>query len=223
MKKNIFLLLILFLLTGCTCNYNVSVNKDLTIDEEVTIYGTSKLYSAYYKTNKVDVLKENLDHYLGDLEENNYEYLLYEEDNPYIVIKKKYQNMEEYLNNSKFFNDYFDEISYNKDGTLVKVETVGFNPNEEDNPDRFYVDDALIKVKLGYEVVDTNMELIDEQKNIYSYHFKEDDKDFKILINYDLSKKFNPHKKNMIYIVIAILIIIITWVTLFFVNRKKKI
>ncbi len=223
MKKNIFLLLILFLLTGCTCNYNVSVNKDLTIDEEITIYGTSKLYSAYYKTNKVDVLKENLDHYVEELKENNYEYSLYEEDNPYIVIKKKYQNMEEYLNNSKFFNDYFDEISYNKDGNIVKLETVGFNPNEEDNPDRFYVENALINVKLGYEVVDTNMELIDEQKNIYSYHFQENDEDFKILINYDLSKKFNPHKKNMLYIIIAVLVIIVTWVTLFFVNRKKKI
>lgn len=223
MKKNIFLLLILFLLTGCTCNYNVSVNKDLTIDEEVTIYGTSKLYSAYYKTNKVDVLKENLDHYTEELEENNYEYSLYEEDNPYVVIKKKYQNMEEYLNNSKFFNDYFDEISYNKDGSIVKVETVGYNPNEEDNPDRFYVEDALINVKLGYEVLDTNMELIDDKTNSFSYHFREDNEDFKILISYDLSKKFNPHKKNMIYIVVAILIIIITWVTLFFVNRKKKI
>ena len=100
---------------------------------------------------------------------------------------------------------------------------MGFNPNEEDNPDRFYVENALINVKLGYEVVDTNMELIDEQKNIYSYHFQENDEDFKILINYDLSKKFNPHKKNMLYIIIAVLVIIVTWVTLFFVNRKKKI
>ena len=182
MKKNIFLLLILFLLTGCTCNYNVSVNKDLTIDEEITIYGTSKLYSAYYKTNKVDVLKENLDHYVEELKENNYEYSLYEEDNPYIVIKKKYQNMEEYLNNSKFFNDYFDEISYNKDGNIVKLETVGFNPNEEDNPDRFYVENALINVKLGYEVVDTNMELIDELNNRKVYRVVQMNKKIFIVI-----------------------------------------
>lgn len=223
MKKNIFLLLILFLLTGCSCNYNVNINKDLTIDEEIIIYGTNRLYNAYYKTNKIDVLKENLDNYIEELNEFGYSYILIESENPHIILKKKYQNIEEYLNNSKIFNDYFDEIRYNKSGNIVKIETVGFNPNEEDNPDRFYVEDALIKFKLGYEVVDINTDVVDSDTNTYTYQLHEDDNDFKILINYDLTKKFNPHKKNMIYIIIAILVIIITWITLFFVNRKKKI
>ena len=223
MKKNIFLLLILFLLTGCSCNYNVSINKDLTIDEEVTIYGTNRLYNAYYKTNKADVLLENLENYLEEIKENNYEYSLIEEGEPHIIITKKYQDIENYLNNSKFFNDYFDEISYNKEGNIVKIETVGFNPNEEDNPDRFYVEDAIININVAYEVDNVNTEDVDDRTNTFRYYLKEEDNDFKILINYDISKKFNPHKKNMIYIVGAILVIVITWVTLFFINRKKKI
>ncbi len=223
MKKKVFLLLILFLLTGCSCRYDVSINNDQTVNEEVIIYGTNRLYNTYYKTNKVDVLKENLENYIEDLEENNYEYYLKEDTEPYIVIKKKYSNMEDYLNNSHFFNDYFDEISYNKEGNIVKIETVGFNPNEEDNPDRFYVEDALINIKIDYEVGSANTEVIDDKTNTFTYSLLEDTNDFKILINYDLSTKFNPHKKNMIYIVIAILVIIITWITMFFVNRKKKI
>ena len=223
MKKNIFLLLILFLLTGCSCNYNVSINKDLTIDEEVTIYGTNRLYNAYYKTNKADVLLENLENYLEEIKENNYEYSLIEEGEPHIIITKKYQDIENYLNNSKFFNDYFDEISYNKEGNIVKIETVGFNPNEEDNPDRFYVEDAIININVAYEVDNVNTEDVDDRTNTFRYYLKEENNDFKILINYDISKKFNPHKKNMIYIVGAILVIVITWVTLFFINRKKKI
>ena len=215
--------MILFLLTGCSCRYDVSINNDQTVNEEVIIYGTNRLYNTYYKTNKVDVLKENLENYIEDLEENNYEYYLKEDTEPYIVIKKKYSNMEDYLNNSHFFNDYFDEISYNKEGNIVKIETVGFNPNEEDNPDRFYVEDALINIKIDYEVGSANTEVIDDKTNTFKYSLLEDTNDFKILINYDLSTKFNPHKKNMIYIVIAILVIIITWITMFFVNRKKKI
>lgn len=223
MKKNIFLILILFLITGCSCNYNISLNKDLTVDEEIIIYGTNRLYNAYYKTNKVDVLKENLENYVEELEVNNYEYSLVEDVNPYIIIKRKYQNMEEYLNNSKFFNDYFDEISYNKSGNIVKIETIGFNPNEEDNPDRFYVENALINVKLSYEVSNANTSIVDDKTNTFQYNLLENDSDFKLLINYDISKKFNPHKKNMIYIVGAILVIVITWLILFLVNRKKKI
>lgn len=223
MKKNIFLLLILFLLTGCSCRYDITINKDLTIDEEIIIYGTNRLYSAYYKTNKVDVLKENLENYLEELKENNYEYKLIEEGEPHIVITKKYQDIENYLNNSLFFNDYFDEISYNKDGNIVKVETMGFNPNEEDNPDRFYVEKLEVNIKNAYEINDSNSLIIDDNTNTYKYNLLEDSNDFKIFLSYDLSKRFNPHKKNLIYIVIAILIIIITWVTMFFINRKKKI
>ena len=223
MKKNIFLLLILFLLTGCSCNYNVRINKDLTLDEEITIYGTSRLYNAYYKTNKLDVLKDNLENYLDEIKENNYEYSLKENEEPCIILKKKYQNIEEYLNNSKFFNDYFDEISYNKEGSIVNVETIGFNPNEEDNPDRFYVENAIININVAYEVNNANTEDIDNKTNTFRYHLTEEEKEFKILINYDLSKKYNPYKKNTVYIVIAILIIIITWTIFYFVNRKKKI
>ena len=223
MKKNIFLLLILFLLTGCSCRYDITINKDLTIDEEIIIYGTNRLYSAYYKTNKVDVLKENLENYLEELKENNYEYKLIEEGEPHIVITKKYQDIENYLNNSLFFNDYFDEISYNKDGNIVSIETMGFNPNEEDNPDRFYVEKLEVNIKNAYEINDSNSLIIDDNTNTYKYNLLEDSNDFKIFLSYDLSKRFNPHKKNLIYIVIAILIIIITWVTMFFINRKKKI
>ena len=223
MKKNIFLILILFLITGCSCNYNISLNKDLTVDEEIIIYGTNRLYNAYYKTNRVDVLKENLENYVEELEVDNYESSLVEDVNPYIIIKRKYQNMEEYLNNSKFFNDYFDEISYNKSGNIVKIDTIGFNPNEEDNPDRFYVENALINVKLSYEVNNANTSIVDDKTNTFQYNLLENDSDFKLLINYDISKKFNPLKKNMIYIVGAILVIVITWLILFLVNRKKKI
>ena len=223
MKKNIFLLLILFLLTGCSCRYDITINKDLTIDEEIIIYGTNRLYSAYYKTNKVDVLKENLENYLEELKENNYEYKLIEEGEPHIIITKKYQDIENYLNNSLFFNDYFDEISYNKDGNIVSIETMGFNPNEEDNPDRFYVEKLEVNIKNAYEINDSNSLIIDDNTNTYKYNLLEDSNDFKIFLSYDLSKRFNPHKKNLIYIVIAILIIIITWVTMFFINRKKKI
>lgn len=223
MKKKVFLLLILFLLTGCSCRYDVSINNDQTVNEEVIIYGTNRLYNTYYKTNKVDVLKENLENYIEDLEENNYEYYLKEDTEPYIVIKKKYSNMEDYLNNSHFFNDYFDEISYNEDGNIAKIETIGFNPNEEDNPDRFYVEDLQIDIKSWFEVLNCNTEDIDNKTNTYHFELKENDDNFKIFLNYDLTKKYNPHKKNMKFIIGGIVAIIITWVILYFVNRKKII
>ena len=220
--KRIFLLLILLLLTGCSCKYDVTLNRDLTVNEEITIYGTDKLYSSYYKTNKSDVLKQNLDNYIEVLEENNYEYQLISDANPYIIIKKKFNNMEEYINNSKFFNDYFDEIRYNKDGNIVNIETIGYNPNEEDNLERFYVESADINIKLMYEVEKSNTKIIDDASNTFKYSLNNYNDDFGIQISYNLNKVFNPHKKSTIIIILAVIVTIFTWMIWYYSDKKKK-
>ena len=41
-KKTIILILSLFLLTGCTINYDVTINKDLTVVENMEILGDDR-------------------------------------------------------------------------------------------------------------------------------------------------------------------------------------
>ena len=70
-----------------------------------------------------------LDTYSKTLKEKNYEYRLVEETKPYVLASKTYGSVNDYIKESVFFNDYFDEIKYTENGSIKRIETVGFNEN----------------------------------------------------------------------------------------------
>ena len=219
--RYLILLACLFLLTGCNIEYKVNINNDFSISENVHVFGTESLYDTYYRTLKIDVLKENLDRYQESLNDNNYKYELIDEENPYVTLEKKYNDIEDYIKNSQLFNDYFDEIRYNKEGNILKIETIGFNPNEQDNPDRFYVEKLDISITSSYEVINHNAKSVNENTNTFHFEIDEDTKEFKILLEIDTSKRFNPYKKDIIIITMGIIIIIVTW-TVYYINNKRS-
>ena len=217
--KKIVILLLLCLTTGCSVNYKVNINEDLTIIEEAEIKGNEAFYQPYYKTTKVNVLKELLEGYKETLIENNYDYELLENYNPSIKIKKQYNDINSYLNNSLLFNDYFEKINYTENNKNVKIETEGFNPNEEDNPDRFYVRDLDIAITCAYNVVNSNAVKIDKKTNTYHFQMDENTKEFKILLEFDTSSKFNPNIEIYVMILVGVLMVIASWI---FVYKSKR-
>jgi hypothetical protein len=217
--KKITMLLLLLLVTGCSVNYKVNIKEDLTIVEEAEIKGNDAFYQPYYKTTKVNVLKELLENYKETLVENSYNYELLENYNPSIKIRKEYSDINTYLNSSLLFNDYFEKINYTKDDKIVKIETEGFNPNEEDNPDRFFVRDLDIAITCAYKVTNSNAVKINKKTNTYHFQMDEDTKDFKILLEFDTSSKFNPNIEIYVMILVGVLMVIASWI---FVYKSKR-
>jgi len=113
MRKILALIIMIFLLTGCSVNYNLTINEDLTINEEVNMTGTSEFFSVYNKTSKLNVIKMMLD--TDDktlLENNNYSISIVEDDTPYVKASKTFDDIIDYTNNNVFFKQYFDKIDY---------------------------------------------------------------------------------------------------------------
>ena len=137
MKKIGLLVISLLLITGCSVQYNLKINEDLTIVEEASLTGTEEFFANYYKTTKKNVIKDSLELYQDILKENNYSYELIDSSTPYVKVNKKYNNIMDYTKNSILFNDYFDEVKYTENGNIKKIETVGFNENNPDDPNRF--------------------------------------------------------------------------------------
>lgn len=217
MKKKLFLLLILFLLTGCKVNYNLSINEDYSIDEIVSMTGTDAFFDTYYRTSKKNVLEMVLDDYKDILKDNEYLVEMVNDSVPYIKATKKYQNIEEFSENTIFFENYFDEIKCTKNGNILTIETVGFNPNELDDPERFYVRDLDIAIKSIYKVKNDNASYVDELTNTYYFRMDEKKEDFKILMEIDLSSKYSYYLKLALYFAIIFVGIII-----YLVYRYKK-
>lgn len=220
MKKIVILIIALFLVTGCSVKYNVVINEDLSVEEEAKLAGTEDLYKIYYKTTKKHVLENLLNLQKDALDENNYQYELIEDNEPYVVVNKKYDSVKEYIDNSKLFNDYFDEIKYTEDKNIRKIETIGYNEDDVDNPERFVVEKLEIAITSSYVVKNHNAKDVNKTTNTYYYEL--DDENNKILLEYDISKKFNPNGELMQKLVIAFIIIVVIWVTVVILTKKSK-
>lgn len=209
MKKKLFLLLMLFLLTGCKVNYNLSINDDYSIDEIVTMTGTNTFFDTYYRTSRKNVLEMVLEDHKDTLKDNEYLVEMVDDNVPYIKATKTYQNIEEFSKNTIFFENYFDEIKCTKNGNILTIETIGFNPNELDDPERFYVKDLEIAIKSVYKVKKDNASYVDEFTNTYYFKMAENTEDFKILMEIDLSSKYSYYLKIALYFAIIFVGIII--------------
>ena len=93
MKKIVFLVLSIFLITGCSVKYNLVINEDLSITEEAKLTGTNDFFANYYKTTKKNVLKTQLEQYQDILNEKGYTYKLVEDTTPFVNVSKKYDEM----------------------------------------------------------------------------------------------------------------------------------
>ena len=210
----------LFLVTACSVKYNLTINDNLSILEEAKLTGTDAFFANYYKTTKKNVLSSLLEQYKGILTENGYSYNLIDEEKPYINVSKDHNSIDSFTKNSILFNDYFDEVKYTENGNIKRIETIGFNENNPDNPERFDVKELEISITCPYKVVNHNATRYDIKTNTYYYELSEQS-NYKILLEFDASKKFNPNERIILIVIICILVIVATWVTIYILNKKK--
>lgn len=220
MKKIVILLVFIFLITGCSVKYSLVINEDLSITEEAKLTGTENFFSNYYKTTKTNVIKSYLDIYQGILDENNYQYELKNDQVPYVNIKKTYDNISLYTKESILFNGYFDEVKYSENGDIKKIETIGFyEGNPDDNEDRFYVSELEISIKCPYKVVNHNAKNVDKKTNTYYYDLS---KDNKILLEYDISSKYNPNSDLIRILLMCLIAVLGMWLGIATLIKKNK-
>lgn len=221
MRKIVVLLLAVLLITGCSVKYNLVINQDLTIEENANLTGTDSFFANYYKTTKKNVVKSMLDVYQDILKENGYTYNFVDDKTPYVNVTKKYNNIGDFTKKSILFNDYFDEVKYTENGSIKKIETVGFNANNSDNPDRFDVKELEIAITCPYKVKNHNATHVNTETNTFYYELNENS-EYKILLEFDSSRKFNPNEKKIILIIACLMVIVASWTVVYILNKKKK-
>ena len=220
MKKVLILVFFLFLITGCSVQYNLEINEDLSILEEAKLTGTDEFFANYYKTTRKNVLQSFIDENSDTLKQNNYEYQLIDDKIPYVLVKKRYDNIDLYTEKTILFNGYFDEVKYTKNENIVKIETIGFNENNPLDPSRFDVKNLDISIKCPYKVINHNAYDIDKKSNTYYYHL-DDKSNYQIILEFDTNKKFNKYEDMIMFIIIGLLIIIASWVMVFVLKKKN--
>ena len=205
-KLKIFIIgILLILVTGCSGNYNLKINDDMSIDEELylTIDNTN---NAYTKTLKI--FKEN------NIPEKDYEVVL-SDNNVRITYNKKYDSMEEYILDSKIYHELIDEIQFNKSNDYIDLyvnqKLKLSNDDIQSNGTNLVDLDVLqINIENPFSVNYTNAEIVND--NVYTWTIKKGDIEKKIQMQFKPSLNVFPYKQVAVLstVIICSLIIIFT-------------
>lgn len=218
MKKYALLLFSLFLLTGCTVKYNLTIKDDLTIEETIDTKETEAYfeenYEFYERKEAIDGIWENM---ASDYVSKGYTYTQ-NYDNTGIKIKNSYASFEDFISKTTIYKQYFDKTNYEENNGVISIETEGFYPYVEQDPERFAIETIEINIKIPFKVKTHNADKV--FKNIYTWKIDKETKEKTIKIKYDTKQEYN-NTKNIDYFVLFGIIIFVIVVALFIYGKVK--
>ena len=237
MKKNLLILsLFIFLMTGCTVNYNIEI-KDNKVIENFDV-SEKNVEVANYKivgdTSFKDIVisykegKELLTSYdmlnsesgCSSCKKYNKDTII--SDDEIALIFTTDHTFEEYKD-STIANEYLPGFKVNYDDESISI-TGGTNWSFLN--DYKYLDEVVITVKTNYEVTSTNA--TKESAGVYVWRISKNSKNEKLYMTVnttmqseDIESASNPKLYITILLVIA-MIILISLLAIYTLNQKKK-
>lgn len=200
--KYIVISVLLFLVTGCSGNYNVKINEDMSVNEELYLTIENK-EGLYQKTLKI--FNDN------NVKEKDYEVVL-SDDNLKITYNASYNSIEEYILNSKVYHQLIDNIELNKSNNYVDLyvnEKLKLsNSNMKQNGTNLTDLDVLqVNIENPFEVNFSNAELVTD--NVYTWTIKKGDIEKKIQMQFKPSLDIFPYRQVIVLSVVIICFVII--------------
>lgn len=197
--KYLFLIILVLLFTGCTGDYNLKINRDLSVEEELKV-SIDNVDDSYERTYK---LLEQL-----DISENDYEVVV-DMDKVNITYKKKYSSFEDYYLDSNIYKILFKDIELSKDNTgmTLKAES-NFKLDSKNNlnvVNAYDIDKLNINLNIPFDVNKSNADSVKD--NIYTWTLNRNDTYKEISIDYSYQ---NDRAQNIIVLVVLGLIFIAT-------------
>ena len=174
--KMFLLLIIVFLVCGCSGTYNLKINNDLSVSEELNI--TLEDESSNYDSINDLFINNNID-------EKDYRIVI-ENNDLNVTYNNKYDSIEDYLLNSFLYKQLFDNISYNTDRKEFSLEASNiFNNNNSTLNFSNRIKSLQIKVDTPLNVVEENSDSSTDNSYILSIDNKTKEKDLYLIFSVD--------------------------------------
>lgn len=187
-KRVLIILFLILIVSGCRVNYDVKINKDLSINERViasektdrlksrTNLDINQSVSYLYKIYKTKNMGED-------------EYSITSADNTTsVVVNNSYNSIKEYSDNFK--TDIFEESNIYEDNKHIIID---INQNALINSkasNRYVYDEIEVTFELPFEVINNNADKVNNNK--YTWYIKADSDEYKrILLEFNGEKVKN--------------------------------
>ena len=224
-KIFIFLCLVL-LLSGCSVEYDLTLNDDLTVSEKVVATEKTKRMEALTKQKGKQAVN-----YLYDMFKRNGEDITLtsrEDDyNTFATVITSHEDINDYA--SKFSSDVFDNVNVTKDGNIITFSAEQKELLSSDTNYSLLYDDITVNITIPFEVTSNNADKVNG--NTYTWNIKKDSDYKTIEFSYkegnkkdEININVNNETYNIHYgVIIAVgLVIIISSIVLFVYIKNKK-
>lgn len=225
-KKILLLILFLFFTTGCQVSSNVTINKDLSVKEELNMTGTSEFFNNHYRNFPITVVENMLDSQEREeiLKENGYFYEIKKDKRyPYVYAVKNYPSLLDYASNTIFKKQYFEDLIVEISDNLVTLKSKDFIAYEDlENTDRYSIKSFSLNIKLPYVVTSHNADKVLKAENIYTWKIDIENKDKEINITFDKDRVYVYNIAMYISIMILCFLVLILIFVAFKIVKKHK-
>jgi len=221
MKKIILILLMIGLCCGCQVNYQLEINKDLSVQENLKATRDSSFFEEYENSSMGRVVSLIIRPYLDTLNDNKYNVNnLITDSYGGVTINKKYKSLNEYSKNTILSSQFTDNIEYKEDGNKVYLSAKGKFSHSEQDQTKFPVNDATISITVPFKVTENNADTVDGNTYIWEFDSKDDkEREIKLVFN---KEKMSDDNSLTVIIGILILIILVTGGLIMFKQFKDK-
>ena len=210
--KFLIIFMLIMITTGCSGNYNLKINADLSVDEnlELTIDNEN---DAYEKTLKIfEDNKIKRDNYDVNISSNEIQ----------ISYNDKFESIEDYILNSKVYPQLFSKIEYNKTNKFVDLYTtenmkIKNNYNENNGSNLTDLDVIQVNIENPFNMISSNEDIIND--HTYTWSIKKDDEQKNIHMQFKPSFNKFPLRP----VIVGSLIIIVSIFLIYNLLKKYRI
>lgn len=223
MKKLIILIVLSFFCFGCEARYQLTINEDLSVEEEIVGLETESFYENYPKSTKarvIDFITEKKDEYLNEVGYSKK--IVVEEDLTGAIASKKFSSLEEYFEQSKAYTQFYENWEHSIENGVVTLKMQDQLLRNENSIERYVIDNCTVSITLPFKVKKSNADNVDKKSNTYTWDL--DDQSAKdIYIKFDSKNKYVYKENNYIkYIFLVIGLIAIISIVYIIYNKNKQ-
>lgn len=225
--KIILLMLVVILFSGCTVNYDLYINNDLSVNEKIIASDSAK--NIKMKTRQEPKVAADSLFKIYKNENVNYSFSTIEDE--YTITSTAiaaYDTLDEYKN--KFKSNIVKEVIMTKKDNIITLEFNQDEPISSNSSKSLVYDEIKVNINVPFTVTDNNADEING--NTYTWNIKKDQKLKKIKISFNTketktSKIFNfgflqVNVKYYVLVILGFAILIGLIILIVYLNNKKN-
>ena len=225
--KKLLILIVVILLSGCSVEYNLTINEDLSVNESVT--ATEKTHRMNSNTGLNT--KSSVNYLYKMFDRDNLKTRIVSETKDYntsATVKGSHDSIDNYVNN--FTSDVFKEVNYTKKDNVVTLTFPQTEVLSSTSSRSLVYDDITVNIIVPFKVIDNNAKYVNRDKYTWKIEKEQDLQNIKISFdtsNLKYKKRISIGNKTLnirysYFILFSFVLIIAIIVAIVFINNKKN-